>query len=321
MNKKSVEIVVEESGWIVDVLARKCFEELCQQENLYEVSYSNSLASEGKDIYIHFIYLNAKIIRGAINIVYVTHVDRWFKAFRLVRLARENVYFVTMSEDTLKLVKKYTGVEGVFAQVPESIHFKSTQSNRKIHFGIFSLLYPDNRKGNDAIENFLAYSSSQNQNVEITVYGKGWENLLANFPKLKINYYNNDFDIELYTGLLKKCDYVIYFGNDEGAISILDASTLDLPIIAISQGYHSDIRLSRYSKLCQNSDDMLNTLIDIIDQVSVENTYNSWCNIIQDSVTGLNSSPVSLFRLMLIPFIKNKFLIKKNKKQNYGQND
>ena len=309
MNKRRVEIVVEESGWIIDVLAKKCFKELSQQEDLYEVSYSNSAASEGKDIYIHFIYLNAKIIRGAMNIVYVTHVDRWFKAFRLIRLARENVYFVTMSEDTSRLVKKYTGVNNVFTQVPKSIHFEQDKNKRKINFGIFSLLYPDKRKGNDSIANFLAYSSTKNQNVEITVYGKGWEDLLANFPDLKITYYNNDFDLGLYTSLLKKCDYVIYFGKDEGAISILDASTLDIPIIAIAQGYHKNIRLSKYSKLCQDSDDMIKMLKGIIDQVSCQTTYNNWSEIIHSSINGLNLKSKSMLRSFLIPFVKNKFLV------------
>ena len=82
-----IQIVVGEQGWIIGVLAEQLRESI-------EKSFSNSSTiklvygdpQQGDEIYIHFIYLNAKIVKGARNLIYVTHVDYTIKLMLILKI-------------------------------------------------------------------------------------------------------------------------------------------------------------------------------------------------------------------------------------------
>lgn len=310
--KKTVQIVLDTTGWILEALAKKCYDELYSNKEKFDVSFKVGLGDPGKDIYIHFIYLSAQIIPNSINIVYVTHIDRYHKAFRLIRLSRKNAFSVTMSTSTKKLVKKYTGVDNAIAQIPKSIHFNNTNGCQKITFGIFSNLYPDKRKDDKAIEEFLSIASNFPQSVHVIIMGSGFEDILKTINPLSYDYYNNDFNVKDYKDNIIKCNYVLYFGKDEGAISILDASTLDIPIIAIDQGYHKDIYLSKYSKLCKSSNEMIQTIKNICDHNLKQHSYIGWNSIINHFLEERSKIAPSFLRYFSIPFVKNEFSIEAN---------
>ncbi|MBL7003855.1 MAG: hypothetical protein ISR69_07515 [Gammaproteobacteria bacterium] len=307
--KKTIQIVLDTKGWILEVLANKCYDELSTNKEKFNVSLKVGLGDPGKDIYIHFIYLSAQIIPNAVNIVYVTHIDRYHKAFRLVRLSRKNAFSVTMSTSTEELVKKYTGVNNVIAQVPKSIHFNGKDNFKKITFGIFSNLYPDKRKDDKTIAEFLSIANNFSQNIHVIIMGSGFNAIIKANNSLSYDYYNNGFNVKDYKDNLIKCDYVVYFGRDEGAISILDASTLDIPIIAIEQGYHKDICLSKYSKLCKSSNEMISVIKGICNQTLKQNSYINWNAIVDNLIKNEQARGPSFFRYFLIPFIKNEFSI------------
>ena len=60
--------------------------------------------------------------------------------------------------------------------------------------------------------------------------GSGWLN--ADYPK---------FEHEQYLHILEACDYLLYFGLDEGAMSVLDATQVGLKTIAPLVGFHREI--------------------------------------------------------------------------------
>lgn len=306
--KRTIQIILDSTGWILEVLANQCYEELKAENGEFEVSLKVGKGDPGKDIYIHFIYLNAHIMPSATNIVYVTHVDRWHKAFRLVRLAHAGAHFVTMSVATRYLVSRYTGVNSITTQVPKSIHFNQDQTARCATFGIFSNLYPDQRKGDQAIKSFLSIIEKY-PNAQAILMGSGYENVLSTISESSYSYIKGEFNLENYRESLDKCDYVLYFGKDEGAISILDAATLNKPVIAIDQGYHSDISLPFYSRLCQSSDEMIETIENICQANNKHHQYVDWQRIIDGVVVDNAQDKSSLLRLLLIPFVKNEFSI------------
>jgi hypothetical protein len=308
--KKTIQIVLDSTGWILEVLAKKCYDELASNKNKFDVSFKVGLGDPGKDIYIHFIYLSAQIIPKAINIVYVTHIDRYHKAFRLIRLARKGAFSVTMSTSTKKLIERYTGInDTIITQIPKSIHFNSQNNTKKITFGIFSNLYPDKRKDDNAISEFLSIANKFAQNIHVIIMGSGFSDIIKDNNSLSYDYYNDDFNVTEYKKNIIKCDYVLYFGRDEGAISILDASTLNIPIIAIDQGYHKDIYLSKYSKLCRSSDEMIQVIRDICNSSLKQHLYIDWNTIVNHFLKEKSKKIPSFSRYFLIPFVKNDFSI------------
>lgn len=306
--KKTIQIVLDTKGWILEVLANKCYNELSTNKDKFDVSLKVGLGDPGKDIYIHFIYLSAQIIPNAINIVYVTHIDRYHKAFRLIRLMRKGAIPVTMSTPTKKLVKRYTRIDSAIAQIPKSIHFESSNIN-KITFGIFSNLYPDKRKDDKAITEFLSIANNNPKTIHVIIMGSGFTDIINKHDSLSCDYLNDSFDVQTYKNNIIKCDYVLYFGKDEGAISILDASTLGIPVIAINQGYHQDIPLSKYSRLCQSSNEMIKEIKNICKYSLKKYKYVDWSTIIYRKLEEKVQSTPSILRYFTIPFVKNEFSI------------
>ncbi len=307
--KKTIQIVLDTTGWILEVLARKCYDEIDRNKEKFNVSFKVGLGDPGKDIYIHFIYLSAQIIPNAVNIVYVTHIDRYHKAFRLIRLSRKNAFSVTMSTSTKKLIKRYTGIDNAIAQIPKSIHFNSSDDCKKITFGVFSNLYPDERKDDKAIAKFLSIANSLPENIHVIIMGSGFKDIIKANKSLSYDYFNNDFNVKDYENNMIKCDYVLYFGKDEGAISILDASTLGIPIIAIDQGYHKDIYLSKYSKLCHTSDEMNQTIENICTSSLKQHSYIDWNTIVDHILKDESRKIPSFLKYFSIPFVRNEFSI------------
>ncbi len=309
--KKTLQILLDSGGvgWILEVLANKCYKEL-KEDTRFDVSLKVGLGDPGKDVYIHFIYLSAQVIPGAINIVYVTHVDRWHKAFRLIRLAKSKAHFVTMSTATQELVNRYIGTANIVTQIPESLHFKySSAHNNKITFGIFSNIYPDGRKNDKIIMDFLSIVSDYSDNVHVIIMGTGYQDILKTNIQISYEYLDSEFNLQAYKHNLDRCDYVLYFGKDEGAISILDATTLNKPIIAINQGYHGDIPLSIYSKLCQSPKEMLSVIRNVCISATKHYDYIDWGQLVDRSLSAKPIPKPSFLRFFAIPFVKNEFSI------------
>lgn len=310
--KKQIQLVYYEKGWIIEKIVQQWASILEASNFKTIVSFNDS--KNGSDVYIHFIYLNTVPVKGARNIVYVTHVDKWWKAIKLILLAREGVEFVTMSRETQSLVKRYTGSSAVYCINPVSIHFKTNQPPKKVFtFGLFFRLYDDDRKSNNAINKLVTLAEKLNPVCKLILFGAGFSSISEKNPNAAslMDIYDGPFDVVEYESCMKRCDYVVYFGRDEGAISILDAATLDIPVLAIYQGYHIDIPLAKGSMLFNHEDEILSIIKNICYSAQGEGLkLKNIENLIIDKADINNSS--NLWHIIFIPFINNKFLIREN---------
>ena len=112
---------------------------------------------------------------------------------------------------------------------------------KKLHFGIFTNLYNDGRKEERV---FIETVKMLNPKlVKFSIIGKGWKKhvLELKMKGFEINYQRYFFRAR-YVFELKKIDYLIYLGSDEGSMSFLDAIQMGIKTIMIPQGFQRDLR-------------------------------------------------------------------------------
>ena len=65
------------------------------------------------------------------------------------------------------------------------------------------------------------------------------------------------------------CDYVRAYGKDEGYFSVLDATSLNIKILAIDQGFHRDLSLAKGSLLFSSHCQLNQYLKNLVSSFSV----------------------------------------------------
>lgn len=302
---KKVQIVLDKNGGILEPLARQTLEEL--KEKRFDVDLTVRDVQSDKDVYITYIYLNARPITNALNIVYVTHVDRLFKAWRLIRLAMHDCVFVCMSRETKLLVERYTGSDRVYFINPKSLRYGEVKPV-SVTIGIFSNIYPDGRKGDYCILDVLK-EAEKFGNVNFRIMGSGWQKILSQVNGDTYIYHDEEFNLEVYSAFLTECDYVAYFGEDEGAISILDATALGKPVLAVEQGFHRDLPRHHYSKFFKSTKAMSLSLIELMRSLNGTTNQTTWSDIVNLKV---RKSPLKIFKALYIlklAFVNNSHSI------------
>ena len=302
---KKVQIVLDKNGGILEPLARQTLEEL--KEKRFDVELTVRDIKSDKDVYITYIYLNAKPIPDGLNVVFVTHVDRLFKAWRLIRLAMQDCVFVCMSGETKLLVERYTGSDRVYFINPKSLRYGEAKPVN-VTIGVFSNIYPDGRKGDYCILNVLK-EAEKFGNVNFRIMGSGWQKILSKVDGGTYVYHDEEFNLEVYNAFLSECDYVAYFGEDEGAISILDATALGKPVLAVEQGFHRDLPRHHYSKFFKSTKAMSFGLIELMRSLNGTTNQTTWSDIVNLKV---RKSPLKLFKALYIfklPFVRNSHSI------------
>lgn len=280
--------------------------------NFYEqVDLKQGDPDKGYDAYFHINYYFAKPVAGKINYVYITHIDSLLKLLKVIKLAWLGVNFICMSNHTKDLLYKICYKSKIQVVVPRSLHFESS-APLTITAGIFFRLYRDNRKSNKEIYRLIDLTKKY-KNFKLIIYGNGFEELFSLNNLENVNYINKNFDSIEYQNNLQRCNYVLYFGKDEGAISILDATILGIPIRATNQGYHRDINLPPYSKLYDNPDDILT---DIEVEIKNLNKYDSNTGINYLSQEIFYDHKYSIFQkiqtFLRLSFVHNHFIYHNN---------
>lgn len=302
-----INIVVYERGWILESIAKSWLENLKKLN--FQVSLSYDYPKVVEDcIYIHFIWFNACIVPGALNICYVTHMDSYWKIFKLVKLARKNVRFICMSSETKDLISKYTNSLISAYCIPKSLHFGEIKKF-KITLGFFSRLQVDGRKNFLALRKLIDLAEKFPEKFSLIFYGDNYE-LLKIKKSENIIVINSKFDAEEYHYYLRQCDYVVYLSFDEGAMSILDSATLGIPVLATNQGYHKDLQLPLGSFLFNDSIDIIRYLEDIYCH---DHTHS---NNLPDIIRNLDfplKSQISLIKYFSLFFVHNNFISKSRK--------
>jgi glycosyltransferase involved in cell wall biosynthesis len=150
---------------------------------------------------------------------------------------------------------------------------------RKIRLAYVSNSYSDGRKRESLLIEFL--TKVDPEWLQISLMGIGLEAVHeALFDNSIETVYTNYFDITKYNELLRSCDYFIYLGLDEGAISILDAVAAGVKVITTNQGFHREIKSSRVN-FVESADDFRNILNgEISEKIAQRNgsRYGQWNN-------------------------------------------
>jgi len=312
-SKNRIQLVIYEKGWIIEAIAHQWLAHLKEKDtnSIIEVVYGTPV--KGANTYIHFIYLGAKLINGARNIVYVTHVDYTVKCFVILWQAIRGANFVTMSLQTKKYIDKILPGACVYSIFPSSLHFGkiNRDDKRNITFGLFFRLYPDKRKNNKQISLLI---DLVRQNVDICsliIYGSGFKEIIGEKIDSNIIYDDSVFDCGVYKKYMTMCDYIVYFGFDEGAISILDAATLNIPVITTRQGYHMDISMPKGSLLFKSSNEIISCISNMIESIRGSNNIIEPIWLLNDTHSRAKKKYIIwMLRSILIPFKKNPYRAK-----------
>jgi hypothetical protein len=305
---KSLQIVCYKRGWILEAIAVQWRNFLSSDARCSECSLVYGSPEPGYDIYVHFIWFDAVPVDDSINIMYVTHIDHWWKAIKLIQLARMSCKFVCMSSQTRTLINKYIASDSTRYIRQESLHFGSINNGRSepLTFGMFFRIQEDGRKSNKDILNVLKFANDNADCCHLILFGDGYSELIRPYEKIVASVYSADFDRINYQNQMEKCDYILYFGFDEGAISILDAATLGIPVLATSQGYHLDLLLPKGSLLFDNSAKVVDAVISA--SLSAKAKCNSLeIDSVMDTFPNACQRP-SLLHYVKVFFIKNIFI-------------
>jgi len=266
-----IQIVIGEKEWILEAISRQWLQRLREVYGEANVTCVHPRPIAGAHTYIHFIYIHAQPVLGARNIVIVTHIDLTYKAFILLKLFRQGVEFAVMSLQTKHLLEDFFPGSIVHCITPQSIQFSDYCQSKKgtLTFGLFFRLYPDKRKGNALVKSLIYKIASCSSDVKLIIYGAGFEPFLQGLDYSNIIYDDSPFSSSQYKSYMQQCDYVIYFGFDEGSVSILDSACISIPVLATRQGYHLDINLPKGSMLFLSGSEVLKAaelLIDSFDR-------------------------------------------------------
>jgi len=221
-------------GWILGKFATKLNSAL---QSIGIDSDIGNTPDNTADINHHIIYLDFSR-RSTLDTVMVTHVDFVNK----LKLLRDKVdafeMAICMSSDTMQ---KLIG----FGLPKEKVNYVNpahdeTHKAKKLSVGIFSNVYEDHRKNENII---VDLSKKIDPTIfSYTIMGSGWEGIRKQLSSLNfdVSYYSK-FDKDLYNKLIYEIDYLLYVGNDEGSMSVLDALAAGKSTIVSKQGFHLDL--------------------------------------------------------------------------------
>jgi len=113
---------------------------------------------------------------------------------------------------------------------------------RPLVIAILTKVYPDGRKREKMV---LELSKNiDKEKFAFRIMGNGWRPIVDEMIKDGWNNleYFEDFDYGIHKAILDSSDYLLYTGlEDEGAMSVLDATQAGLKTIAPLRGFHIDI--------------------------------------------------------------------------------
>ena len=234
-------INLDKEGWILTKFAKKMYLHLKLMK--YECFLSKK-ARKDVDINHSIIFLflkdkQALFPEKTINTTMLTHVNDDFRYRKVKSISKFLDAGITMSKNHMDFIKKKNlGIKKLFSVLPP--HDNDLEI-KKIHIGIFSNLYNDGRKNEAFFEKI--FCNLDNNLFKLSIIGKGWQEIVLKLRKQKIevNFYKKFFRT-IYISELRKIDYLIYLGNDEGSMTFMDAIQLGIKTIMVPQGFQYDLK-------------------------------------------------------------------------------
>lgn len=198
----------------------------------HEVTVSNK--PEKADINHHINYQSYQSHKG-VNTTMVTHLDTPEKLERMKEVSKE-AHGICFSKETLY----YLVENGVDKKKLSVIHPATNVTRRPRIIAIMTQLYQDGRKRQEMFTELL--KNIDPEKFSFNIVGEGWEGLLNELGDGKYSIlYQPHYTPELGQSILNNADYLLYFGKDEGAISVLDATMAGVKTIAPNVGFHQEI--------------------------------------------------------------------------------
>lgn len=216
---------------------------------------------EQADINHHINYQSYQTHKG-VNTTMVTHIDTQEKLDKMKEVAKE-AHGVCFSKDTLdQLVKA-----GVTKKNLSVIHPAATVTRRPRIIAILTQLYPDGRKRERMLLDLMKHTDREQ--FVWNIVGTGWEPILAEAEQYghKVMHIP-DYTPEVGQSILNNADYLLYLGEDEGAVSVLDATMAGVRTIAPPVGFHKELGIDHPFRTQKE----LNAVFDTIS----ENRVKEW---------------------------------------------
>lgn len=219
---------------ILSKFANKMFDTLYKNKEL-EVSLSAEPRPD-VDINHHINYLPYKP-NGTKNTLMITHIWEGYKLDALKKGMETADVGISMSQETDDQLKEW-GLPAEKLAVVLPAHDGIPRRHQIV--AILTNVYPDGCKRHDMFEQ-LVKTLDKNE-WAFRIMGKGWEDVLPPLVAegLQVDYFH-DFDYDTHKLILESSDYLLYFGKDEGAMSVLDAKNAGLKLIAPNVGFHKEI--------------------------------------------------------------------------------
>lgn len=198
----------------------------------HEVTVSNK--PEEADINHHINYQSYKLHTG-VNTTMVTHLDTPEKLLMMKEVAKM-AHGICFSKETMD----YLVENGVNKKKLSVIHPATNVTRRPRIIAIMTQLYSDGRKREEMFTELLNHIDPEK--FAFNIVGEGWEETLNALGDGKYSIlYQKHYTPEIGQSILNSADYLLYFGKDEGAISVLDATMAGVKTIAPNVGFHKEV--------------------------------------------------------------------------------
>jgi len=243
------------------------------KEELDKLGIENVITDRPLNGYInhHINYLQyPKYKSVGKNTLMITHIFEGYKMDNVIRGMKTADVGICMSQETKDMLEQ-RGVKNLEVILPA--HDLLPRKKKKI--AVVTNVYPDGCKRDEMFHELLWFLEDNDimDKFEFQVMGKDWH-----LDEFNLKYYPQ-FNHEDYLDILESCDYLLYFGLDEGAMSVLDARQVGLKTIAPLVGFHKEIGID-YPFLTQVE---LNEIFLELAKNPVENL--NWSNYIKNHIT------------------------------------
>lgn len=219
---------------ILSKFAKKMYEILAKTDGV-SASIGNR-PRDGVDINHHINYLPYKP-NDTKNTLMVTHIWEGYKLDKLREGMKTADLGICMSQGQKDELIGW-GLDE--SKLPVVLPAHDGLPRRHQIVAILTNVYPDGCKREWMFE---ALAKTLNHTEwAFRIMGSGWENILAPLVAegLQVDYFH-DFNYDVHKQILDSSDYLLYFGKDEGAMSVLDGKQAGLKLIAPDVGFHKEI--------------------------------------------------------------------------------
>lgn len=239
---KSVFIVEPaNTGWIIERLMRDVARELNARSIPTHIGKAAEYA--GQDVVFNSRYLVPFADdRARVNSLFITHVDDKVRELELRATFGRFNSFVCMSphdaEFLTALKGDRRGVVGI--ELPAR-----DLTIRPIRVGLFSARYADGRKNEKWLTEFFRDRSQEEKDAFVLCFlGADWEEFTSRLAELELSYEVYRYarsapgEYDRYKQVLSTMDVLIYPGFDGGAMSVYDAFSVGVDVLASDISYH-----------------------------------------------------------------------------------